>query len=131
MEKEKGKKTKEGIDKKFFKNEVYSSMLKIIILSKLKKRKFYAYSLLKEISKNTMIKNHFNVNNVKLKNDVYNTMRSLESSGYIKIYEINSNAAGKSDDKKAYYILTKQGAEILFSIKKIFINAAHEIKKII
>ena len=124
-------KAKAGIDKKFFKNEVYSSMLKIIILSKLKKRKFYAYSLLKEISKNTMIKNHFDVNNVKLKNDVYNTLRSLESSGYIKIYKINSTAAGKPDAKKAYYILTKQGAEVLLSIKKIFINTAQEIKKII
>ncbi len=124
-------KTKIGIDKKFFKNEVYSSILKIIILSKLKKRKFYAYSLLKEIGKNAMIKNHFDVNNVKLKNDVYNTLRSLESSGYIKTYKISSTAAGKPDDKKAYYILTKQGAEVLLSIKKIFINTAHEIKKII
>ena len=124
-------KTKIGIDKKFFKNEVYSSVLKIIILSKLKKRKFYAYSLLKEIGKHEMIKNHFDVNNVKLKNDVYNTLRSLESSGYIKIYKINSTAAGKPDAKKAYYILTKQGAEVLLSIKKIFINTAQEIKKII
>ncbi len=124
-------KAKAGIDKKFFKNEVYSSVLKIIILSKLKKRKFYAYSLLKEIGKHEMIKNHFDVNNVKLKNDVYNTLRSLESSGYIKIYKINSTAAGKPDAKKAYYILTKQGAEVLLSIKKIFINTAQEIKKII
>jgi len=116
--------TKNNKHKKcFYKNEIYSLMLKFIILSKLKKHKLYAYNILKDLKQNQMLKKHFNLDDEKIKNDVYNTIKSLENSNYIKLFSSTKN--------KNYYELTKKGSDILASIKEIFIKTTKRIQKII
>jgi Transcriptional regulator PadR-like family. len=104
-------KNKQGSNKRcFYKNEIYSVVLKLIILSKLKKQNPYAYNILTDLKRNSMMKKHFSLTEEKLKNDTYNTIKSLETSGYIKLISSKKN--------KKYYEVTKQGDEVLSSIKK-------------
>ncbi len=117
-------KNKQGSNKRcFYKNEIYSVVLKLIILSKLKKQNPYAYNILTDLKRNSMMKKHFSLTEEKLKNDTYNTIKSLETSGYIKLISSKKN--------KKYYEVTKQGDEVLSSIKKIFVKTAREIQEII
>ncbi len=94
----------------YFGKELKRMILRMRILVRIKQGPVYSYGLMKEFSKGHFAK-FFGDD---IKNDVYNTIKSLEQSGYISV-------TTKSEDgrTKKYYKITKRGDAVLSSARKI------------
>ncbi|MEM0106780.1 MAG: PadR family transcriptional regulator [Candidatus Micrarchaeaceae archaeon] len=105
---------------------IYSSMLKIALLEKIRKKSSYSYMLSKEINKYAKMLGYKN----DIRSSVYNILASLEKAGYVKTKR--HIVKGKV---RNYYTITKKGAVALGDAKKMlrqtFANAAKDVSKII
>jgi DNA-binding PadR family transcriptional regulator len=108
----------------FLSREMSKAMLKIYILRRVKRSKVNSYSLLKEIAANKNSERFFE-DKKHIKNEVYNTLNSLEKSNYIKATQKAENGRLKN-----YYTLTKRGTELLGSARLIFRKNLDELTKI-
>lgn len=99
-----------------------NTMLKIFVLRRIGSSKVNSYALLKEFSARTKLSSSFK-SAASIKNEIYNTIRSLEKSSYIKSSQKIENGRLKN-----YYVLTAKGEETLKSAKKIFRKHLGELK---
>lgn len=100
-------------------------VIKFIILNKIKCGKTYSYSLIKDIRK-IEISKFMIKDKVEIKNDVYNTIASLEKAGLIKI--TNPLKDGK---RRKYYNLTPKGRSVLKDAYSMLLPILKELKKVL
>ena len=97
-------------------------ILKLRILGRLMEGgKVYSYALIKEFDK----LGFGDFYGPTLKNDIYNTLRVLEKSGYIKM-----QAKIEGGKVKHYYSITKDGAIALKSVGKMMISTVKQAGKL-
>jgi len=98
----------------FIDKDMRNSMLKMFILRSVGRESTNSYALLKEFSKRRRFFSRFG-GVPDLKNEVYNTINSLEKSGYIKSSQKIENGRLKN-----YYFLTIKGRKVTNSAKVLF-----------
>jgi DNA-binding PadR family transcriptional regulator len=101
-------------------------VLKLMLLGRIKKKAIYSYALLKEINDSVLISHFITKHGGDIKNDVYNTVKALEKSGYIA-------TRGKVEDGrfKKYYTITKEGRDALNDSKLLLLKSMKDIMKVI
>ena len=118
----------QGNDIDYLTKDVYHVMLKIALLSRIRKGRCYSYELFRDITKHfNKVKNHKNISfKPNIKNDIYNTISSLENAGYIK-------AAIKVEGSKVknYYTITIKGARALDGAKAAFRRTVREVMELV
>lgn len=104
----------------FISKDMYHAVLKLVLLTKIRKEKTYSYKLLKDISK------HLSPISGKkdIKSDIYNTINLLENAGYIKV-----DVQMERNRTKKYYSLTKEGIKVHDNAKMVFRDAMTEVSK--
>jgi DNA-binding PadR family transcriptional regulator len=100
--------------------EIKHMVLRLRILARMKTGRVYPYSLIKEFEKTGFGK----VMGPTLKNDVYNTLKALEKTDYVKI-----TTKLEKGRVKHYYTLTKKGDNTFKEVVKIMISSAKEANK--
>lgn len=100
------------------------TMMKIRVLTRVKKSSLNAYGILKEMSANRRSFRFFK-NKEKMRNDLYNTIKSLDKSGFIKSTQKTENGRIKQ-----YYKITPKGTSALKSAKKIFMANLKELSSV-
>ena len=100
-------------DQNFIGKEMKKTMLKIFLLRRIAKTKTNSYTLLKEMSKR--FSSRFFDSKEQIKNEIYNTINSLEKSGYIKSSKRVENGRAKN-----YYVLTLSGKHVVLSARMLF-----------
>ena len=123
------RKASEVMDKKEFSSKYMSKemrrmIFKLMLLSEIKEKKRYPYELIELMAaqKATFIGSKKN----EIKNDIYNIIRSLEKSGYVKLVPGSS----RKQDKK-YYKITPQGRAALLKSKKLMLSYMKELVRLI
>ncbi|MGC8622373.1 MAG: PadR family transcriptional regulator [Candidatus Micrarchaeia archaeon] len=108
----------------YMSRDMQRAMIKIIIMVKLKEKgEMYAYEILKDMEK---IKHPFIKGNPQIKNEVYNTLKSLTEAGYIK-----EKVKMKERRVKVYYELTDEGASVLKSTRALIRDTARSMSRIL
>lgn len=102
--------------------DMYTTILKIIILANIKEQKTYSYKLINDVY--TKFSNLL-ISKEALKNDVYNITKSFLHSGYIRVKTITEGTRAKK-----YYTITPKGIEALKETKRVLENAFGEIIKL-
>ncbi len=106
----------------FMPMEAKRIILKLRILGRLRQGgKVYSYALIKEFDRMGFADFY----GPTLKNDIYNTLRVLEKSGYIKMQA----KTGKGKIKN-YYSITKRGTTALKSVGRMMIGTMKEAGKL-
>ena len=101
--------------------DMYTTIVKIIILANIRKQKTYSYKLINDVyTKFSALP----LSKEMLKNDVYNITKSFLHAGYIKVKTVKSGTRIKK-----YYTITPKGIEALKETKKVFKNAMAKIIK--
>jgi DNA-binding PadR family transcriptional regulator len=106
--------------KDYITKDMKNGILKIVILSMVKRGNYYPYLLLKDIKK---FGPKFIINK-DIKNNVYNTLQALENGGYIKAQHIIED-----DKSKKYYRITKVGISALDRTRLMMSKAFKEAMK--
>ncbi len=96
-------------------------ILKLVLVQKISKGPVYSYALISKLN-NTRISNLLNKKGMALKNDIYNTLSSLERSGYIK-----STSKLEKGKTRNYYKLTPNGKRILNESRTLFMKTMKEL----
>jgi DNA-binding PadR family transcriptional regulator len=109
----------------FLNKDMKNTMLKMYILRETAKSDVNSYSLLKQFTAKKRFAKAFS-NPAEIKNEIYNTIKSLEKSGYIKSTQKIENGRLKN-----YYTLTKDGVKILKSAKDIFKEHIKELTSLL
>ena len=100
-------------------------ILKLIMLRKIEKNEVYSYALLKELD-NERICSLLKKKVGGVKNDIYNTAKALEKSGYISV-----TARIENGKLKKYYRITANGKKAIVESKKLFLNSMKELMNIV
>ena len=110
----------------YVRKDVKHIMLKLKILHEIAKAPSYSYSLIERLDSAGSHHPFIKISRNGLKNDIYNTIGTLEKSGYIK-------AKPRIEDGKLknYYHITPSGRAALKEAKALFLNALKEAKGII
>lgn len=98
----------------FLNKDMKKVMLKIRILRRIGRERVNSYALLNEFGKSRHLSRLF-ADKDEMKNEIYNTIKSLENSNYIESAKRTENGRQKN-----YYTLTKKGSGLLKSAKAIF-----------
>lgn len=101
-------------EKNFIRREMRSTMIKLFVLRRIGRSEMNSYTLMKEITENRRASGFF-YNESSIKNEIYNTINSLQKSGYLKSSQKIENGRLKN-----YYALTANGRELLKSARSIF-----------
>jgi DNA-binding PadR family transcriptional regulator len=97
----------------FLDKDMRSSMLKMFVLRKISRESTNPYALMKEFGKRRGFLARFGSTDVK--NEIYNTVNSLEKSGYISSSQKTENGRVKN-----YYVLTLKGKRVMASARILF-----------
>lgn len=100
-------------EQNFLNKDMKKTMLKMYILHKLGNSKVNSYTLLKEIAERRS--GGFFDSKKEIKNEIYNTINSLENSGYLKSTQKIENGRLKN-----YYALSAKGKKVLDSSRRMF-----------
>ncbi len=98
----------------FLDKDMRNSMLKMFVLRRVGRERINSYTLLKEFKKRKRFSRH-PASSADAKNEVYNTINSLEKSGYIKSSQKVDNGRLKN-----YYALTKKGKTVMVYARGLF-----------
>jgi DNA-binding PadR family transcriptional regulator len=98
-----------------------STMLKMFILRRVGNSKANSYAMLKEFRARRGFMKSFGSQSA-IKNEVYNTVKSLEKSGYIKSSQKIENGRLKN-----YYMLTRKGKDTINSASVLFKKHAQQL----
>lgn len=88
--------------------------MKIFILRRISHDKVNSYAMLKDFKQRRRFMKSYR-SPAEIKNEIYNTVKSLENSGYIKSSQKIENGRLKN-----YYMLTSKGKETLKSAGVLF-----------
>jgi DNA-binding PadR family transcriptional regulator len=102
------------VKENFINKDMRGTMLKLRILRSMSKSKTNSYALLKEFKANERFKKYLGGQR-NIKNEVYNTINSLEKFKYIK--SVQKTEKGRL---KNYYTLTSKGDKVLKSAGRLF-----------
>lgn len=118
-------KGKISFENPFVSKDMRRMRLKLTLLMRIKQGRIYSYALMKELShsKHFLLFRHLGLS---FKNDIYNTVKSLEKSGYIKV-----NAIIEDNRMKKYYTITNKGKKALAESKKLFLHSMKELMKLL
>lgn len=105
----------------YFTRDMKRMILKMRLMMRIKQGRAYSYGIVKEFGKGGFAK----LMGKSLKNDIYNTIKSLEIGGYIK--ETSTIEKGKA---KKYYSLTVRGEDIMKSAAKLHKEMLRELSKL-
>ncbi len=106
----------------FMPMEAKRIILKIRILGRLKlSGRTYSYALIKEFGKSGFSEFY----GPTLKNDMYNTLRTLEKEGYIRL-----SLKVEHGKVKNYYAITRRGASALKSVGKMMMQTVKQAGKL-
>jgi len=100
-------------------------ILKLILLRRIQKGDAYSYALIKELD-NKKISHLLKKPNSSVKNDIYNTVNSLEKSGLIKV-----STKVEGGRLKKYYSITNAGKAALKESKALFVRSMKDLMKIV
>ena len=100
-------------------------VLKLMLLRKIKGGKTYSYALIKEFG-NAKISSLLQKDYGDVKNDIYNTIKVLEESGYIK-----AKAEMGGTRFKKYYTITRSGRAALAQTKRLFMDSMKGLMQIL
>jgi DNA-binding PadR family transcriptional regulator len=100
-------------------------ILKLILLRRIQKKGVYSYALIKEFD-NSKISGFLKKHGSTVKNDIYNTVKALERSDYIKV-----KAKIEEGRLKKYYYMTEVGEKALAESKKLFLKSMSELVNIV
>jgi DNA-binding PadR family transcriptional regulator len=100
--------------------------LKLIILKRIKYGAIYPYALMKELLKDCHISAMLCKDKGDVKNDIYNTIKALEQSGYIK-----AKVKTRGTKLKKYYTITACGNRTLTQAKLQFLKSMKALTAII
>ncbi len=117
--------TRKGHKSMYMKKDFRHMIIKFIILNKIKCGKTYSYSLIKDIKK-IEISKFMIKDKIEIKNDVYNTIASLEKAELIKVTNPLEN--GK---RRKYYNLTPKGRSVLKEAYSVLPPILKELNKIL
>ncbi len=109
---------------KYMSKEMRRMIFKLMLLSEIKEKKRYPYELI-ELMADPKKAKFMGSKKSDIKNDIYNIVRMLEKSGYIKLV-----VSKKRSDKK-YYSITPEGREALVKSKKLMLRYMKELVKLI
>lgn len=109
----------------FINKDMRGTMLKLRILRRMSKSKTNSYALLKEFVANKQFKKYLGKSR-DIKNEVYNTINSLEKFRYIKSIQKTENGRLKN-----YYTLTDKGNKVLKSARRIFRTHIRELTSLL
>jgi DNA-binding PadR family transcriptional regulator len=98
----------------FLDKDMRSSMLKMFVLRRVSRESANPYTLMKEFAKRRRFRSRF-IGRADAKNEIYNTISSLERSGYIKSSQKTENGRLKN-----YYSLTAKGRKVMASARVLF-----------
>jgi DNA-binding PadR family transcriptional regulator len=110
---------------KYMSKEMRRMIFKLMLLSEIKEKKRYPYELIELMADSKKAK-FIGSKRSEIKNDIYNIIRGLEKSGYIKLVNSSKNA----QDKK-YYQITPQGRNALMKSKRLMLKYMRELVKLI
>jgi DNA-binding PadR family transcriptional regulator len=96
------------------------NILTLIILRHISKKNSYPYELLSSIRKTR----HPLLRDVS-KNDIYNTIKSLENGGFIEV------ASSAKKGGKIYYGITEKGRSALHISKKMMVSFMRSVSRIL
>lgn len=97
----------------FLSKDMKKTIFKIRLLGRISVSKINSYALLKEYSANKEFVRFFG-GEKGIKNEIYNTLNSLEKSNYIKVAQKIEKGRLKN-----YYTVTKKGTHVLKSAKRV------------
>ncbi len=109
----------------FLSRDMKKTVLKIRILGRISAGKVNSYALLKEFSAKGDLARFFSKDGG-IKNEIYNTINSLQRSGYIKLSEKLENGR-----MKHYYTVTRKGRGVLRSAKAVLRSHLEELEDIL
>ncbi len=110
---------------KYMSKEMRRMIFKLILLSEIKEKKRYPYELIELMADSRKAK-FIGSKRSEIKNDIYNIIRGLEKSGYIRLV-----GNGKKTQDKKYYQITPQGRDALAKSKRLMLRYMHELVKLI
>lgn len=116
---------KKDFSSKYMSKEMRRMIFKLMLLSVIKEKKRYPYELIDLMSDSHKAK-FIGSKKSEIKNDIYNIMRGLEKSGYIKLV-----GGKKMGQEKRYYKVTPQGSKALLRSKKLMLKYMKELVKLI
>ena len=100
-------------------------VIKAILLVKISRKRTYSYELMKELLV-TVKARHIDTDMLKLKNEVYNSIASLERAGFIK--SSTDSSWGKT---RKYYALTPKGRSALRTMRKTIHDTVRGMSQIL
>jgi DNA-binding PadR family transcriptional regulator len=115
---------KKQFSTKYMSKEMRRMIFKLMLLSEIKEKKRYPYELIELMASQKAA--FIGSKRSEIKNDIYNIIRGLEKSGYVKMV---SSSKGSQDKK--YYKITPQGREALLKSKKLMLSYMKELVRLI
>jgi PadR family transcriptional regulator, regulatory protein PadR len=100
-------------------------ILKLILLKRIEQKEVYSYALIKDFD-NPKISHFLKKHGTNVKNDIYNTVKALEKSGYITV-----KSKIESGRLKKYYHITENGKIALRESKLLFFKSMKELNGIL
>ena len=100
-------------------------ILKLILLKRIEREGVYSYALIKEFD-NPKISHFLKKSGSGVKNDIYNTVKALEKSGYITV-----KAKIETGRLKKYYYITAEGKKAIQESKILFLRSMKELMGIV
>ncbi len=116
---------KDDFSHTFLSKGVQSIALKLVLLKRIGRKEVYSYALLKELGAKSNFLKHLKHHGMNAKNDIYNTVKALEKSGYIKM-----DARIEGGRLKKYYSITKSGRTVLRQTRKILRSSVKNLIEI-
>ena len=100
-------------------------VIKAVLLVKISRKRTYSYELMKELLV-TVKARHIDTDMLKLKNEVYNSIASLERAGFIR--SSTDSSWGKT---RKYYVLTPKGRSALRTMRKTIHDTVRDMSQIL
>jgi len=117
---------KDDFGRTFLNKGVQSMALKLVLLKRIGQSEVYSYALLKELGSKGSILKHLRHHGMDVKNSVYNTVKALEKSGYIRM-----KARIDGGRLKKYYSITTSGRSVLKQTRRVLISSTKNLMEIV
>ncbi len=113
----------ESLGAKYMSKEMRRMIFKLILLAVIKEKKHYPYELIELMANRKAA--FIGSKKSEIKNDIYNIIRGLEKSGYVKL------VSDKKSTDKRYYEITDEGRKALAKSRKLMLKYMKELVKLI
>ncbi|MEM3201476.1 MAG: PadR family transcriptional regulator [Candidatus Micrarchaeaceae archaeon] len=105
--------------------EMRHLIMRVVLLYKISREKTYAYALIKDLLRSRHFK-HANIDAKVMKYEIYNALKALEKSGYIK-----PRSSAENGKLKIFYGITPKGRLALSDMSRIWKKTMAEVSKLL